>query len=81
MSNQINGKIVLGLDTKKSAAQINSDLKKLQNQLSQAAESITKWLSLNTVAARFISQTQNAIKELKQVDTLLTQIGNTNERL
>ena len=119
MSNQIDGKIVLGLDTKKSAAQINSDLKKLQNQLSQvkitgvldsslnnankkikstvnslqelgtafkgqmsqAAQSITKWLSLNTVVTRFISQTRNAIKELKQVDTLLTRIGTANERL
>ncbi|MDE5820159.1 MAG: hypothetical protein K2I07_12715, partial [Lachnospiraceae bacterium] len=119
MSNQIDGKIVLGLDSKKSAAQFNSELKKLQKilsqikltvafddslddanqklkntesslqrlgaafkeQMSQASQSITKWLSLNTVAALFISRTQNAIKELKQVDTLLTQIGNTNERL
>ena len=110
---------MLGLDSKKSAAQFNSELKKLQKilsqikltvafdeslddanqklkntesslqrlgaafkeQMSQASQSITKWLSLNTAAALFISQTQNAIKELKQVDTLLTRIGTANDRL
>ena len=72
---------MLGLDTQKSADQINSDLKKLQKQLSQAAQNFTKWLSLDTAAARLISQTQNAIKELKQVDTLLTRISTANDRL
>ena len=72
---------MLGLDTQKSAAQINSDLKKLQKQLSQAANNFTKWLSLDTAVTLFISRTQDAIKELKQVDTLLTQIGTANDRL
>lgn len=117
-----NDKIVLGLDIPKTAAQINSDLKKLNKQLSavripgslddslkdagqtlrrtensmrtidrlgasfrsqmsQAAESISKCLSLNTAAALFISQAQNAVKELRQVDTLLTQISVSSERL
>ncbi len=122
MISQNNDKIVLGLDIPKTAAQINSDLKKLQKQLSvvrmpgslddslkdadqmlkrtensmrtidrlgasfrgqmaQAAESISKFLSLNTAAALFISQAQNAVKELRQIDTLLTQISVSSGRL
>ncbi len=117
-----NDKIVLGLDIPKTAAQINSDLKKLNKQLSavripgsfddslkdagqtlrrtensmrtidrlgasfrsqmsQAAETISKCLSLNTVVTLFLSKTKNAVKELRQVDTLLTQISVSNERL
>ena len=52
-----------------------------QAQMTQAAQSISKWLSLNTVVSLFISQTQNAVKELRQVDTLLTQIGAINSGL
>lgn len=122
MTSQNNDKIVLGLDIPKTAAQINSDLKKLQKQLSvvrmpgslddslkdagqtlkrtensmrtidrlgasfrgqmaQAAESISKFLSLNTAAALFIFQTKDAVKELRQIDTLLTQISASSERL
>lgn len=122
MTSQDNDKIVLGLDIPKTAAQINSDLKKLQKQLSvvrmpgsfddslkdagqtlrrtensmrtidrlgasfrsqmsQAAETISKFLSLNTAAALFISQTKDAVKELRQIDTLLTQISASSGRL
>lgn len=117
-----NDKIVLGLDIPKTAAQINSDLKKLNKQLSavripsslddslkdagqtlrrtensmrtidrlgasfrsqmsQAAETISKCLSLNTVVTLFLSKTKNAVKELRQVDTLLTQISVSSGRL
>ena len=122
MTSQDNDKIVLGLDIPKTAAQINSDLKKLQKQLSvvrmpgslddslkdagqmlkrtensmrtidrlgasfrsqmaQAAESISKCFSLNTAVTLFLSKTKNAIKELRQVDTLLTQISASSEQL
>jgi len=122
MTSQDNDKIVLGLDIPKTAARINSDLKKLRKQLSavrmpgslddslkdagqtlkrtensmrtidrlgasfrsqmaKAAESISKFLSLNTAAALFISQTKDAVKELRQIDTLLTQISASSERL
>ena len=122
MSSQIDYKMVFGLDVPKTTAQINTDLKKVQRQLSdvkipgrldsslehadktlkntersmrsidqlgasfqsqmtQAAQSISKWLSLNTAVTYFISQTQNAVKELRQVDTLLTQIGASNNGL
>lgn len=122
MISQNNDKIVLGLDIPKTAAQINSDLKKLNKQLSavripsslddslkdagqtlrrtensmrtidrlgasfrsqmsQAAETISKCLSLNTVVTLFLSKTKNAVKELRQVDTLLTQISVSSGRL
>lgn len=122
MTSQNNDKIVLGLDIPKTAAQINTDLKKVEKRLSgirlsgtlddslkdtdqtlkstensmhmldklgasfrsqmaQASESLSKCLSLDTVVNRFISKTQNTIKELKQIDTLLTQISVSNERL
>lgn len=113
---------MLGLDTERTVAQINSDIKELQKQLSQinitgvldssfddadktlnntenslrglgrlgsafkeqmsqAAQSISQWLSLDTAVSYFISQTEDAIKELKQVDTLLTEISSINDRL
>lgn len=106
--------IVLGLDIPKTAAQINTDIKKMQSQLksidvktnidtdketegflrrlaklgtsfksqiSQAVQSFTKMFSLNSAVTRLVSETQKAISELKEIDTLLTSISITNDRL
>lgn len=50
-------------------------------QMAQAAQSITKLFSVDSVVSRLITQTQKAISELKEIDTLLTNISITNDRL
>ncbi len=52
-----------------------------QSQMTQAAQSISKWQSLNTAVTHLVSQTRDAVKELRQVDTLLTQISAANSGL
>ena len=52
-----------------------------KSQMAQAAQSITKLFSVSSVVSRLITQTQKAISELKEIDTLLTNISITNDRL
>ncbi|MDE6208456.1 MAG: phage tail tape measure protein [Lachnospiraceae bacterium] len=53
----------------------------LQTQLKEAAQSFTSWLSLSNAAKKIISETKEAISELKDVNTYLTQISKTNNSL
>ena len=75
-------------DTNRQIAELNSKntlitklVKNLKNQLAQVSGIFSEWLSLSTVAGNFISQTQNAVSELKEIDTLLTAISRTNSKL
>ena len=54
---------MLGLDTKKSAAQINSDLKKLQKQLSQVKFNVALDSSLDD-ADKKLKNAENSLQEL-----------------
>lgn len=67
--------------TENSMHMLNKLGASFRSQMAQAAESLSKWFSLNTAAGLFITKTRDAIKELKQADTLLTQISVSNKQL
>lgn len=53
----------------------------LRVQFQQAARSFTMWLSASTMVMKVISETREAISQLKEVDTILTEISKTNHAL
>lgn len=53
----------------------------LKDQLNQARQSFTQWMSVSTAVMLFVTQIKNAISELKEVDTLLTEISKANDSL
>ncbi len=52
-----------------------------QEQMTQAADSLSKKFSLSSAVTLLVSQTQNAISKLKTLHTLLTEISKTNNKL
>lgn len=52
-----------------------------RNQMKQAAQSFATWLSASTIVMTVISKTREAITELKEIDTLLTEISKANDSL
>lgn len=52
-----------------------------RNQMKQAAESFTQWISVSTAIMTLVHKTTQAIGELKEVDTLLTEISKANDKL
>lgn len=53
----------------------------LKVQFKQAAQSFTMWLSASTAVMRVISETREAFTELKEINTILTEISKANENL
>lgn len=53
----------------------------LRQQLKQAAESFAQWISVSSAIMLLVSKTKQAITELKEVDTLLTEISKANDNL
>ena len=53
----------------------------LRQQMKQAAESFTQWVSVSSAIMLVISKTKQAMTELKEVNTLLTEISKANENL
>lgn len=53
----------------------------LKVQFKQAAQSFTMWLSASTAVMRVISETREAYNQLKEVNTILTEISKTNHAL
>lgn len=49
-----------------------------KNQMSQAAESFTQWISISSGIMFLVSQTRNAITEIKELDNTLTEISKTS---
>ena len=88
----MNTKIVLGLDVPKTVAQINTDVRKLQKQLQKVETTGTLDTSptvkqINAQIASLHShlktnplftQIRQAVSELKEIDTLLNEIGRSN---
>ncbi len=91
----MNTKIVLGLDVPKTVAQINTDIRKLQKQLQKVETTGTldtgpTVKQINTQIASLhshlktnplFSQIRQAVSELKEIDTLLNEIGRSNTGL
>lgn len=49
-----------------------------KNQMAQAAESFTQWISVSSGIMFLVSQTKNAITEIKELDNTLTEISKTS---
>ncbi len=52
-----------------------------KDQMSQAAQSLTQMLSLSSAVMFLVSKAKSAISELKDVNTLLTEIGKADDTL
>lgn len=76
--NEINGKLKETENYMRGLGRLGVSLK---NQMSQAVSSFSMWLSASTLVMKFISQTKEAITELKNVNTYLTEISKTNHQL
>lgn len=71
----------LNLDTGLDNKTTDSFGKRLKEQLKQAAGSFRQWLSPASATSALIKQMKTAIAGLKEVNTLLTKIGNSNANL
>ena len=50
-----------------------------KDQMSQAAQSFTQWLSVSSGIMLLISKTKDAISEIKELDNILTEISKTSD--
>lgn len=50
-----------------------------KDQMSQAAESFTQWLSVSSGVMLLISKTREAVSEIKELDNILTEISKTSD--
>lgn len=50
-----------------------------RDQMSQAAESFTQWLSVSSGVMLLISKTREAVSEIKELDNILTEISKTSD--
>ena len=51
----------------------------LKDQMSQAAQSFTQWLSVSSGVMLLISKTKEAVSEIKELDNILTEISKTSD--
>lgn len=52
-----------------------------KDQWTQAADSFKTWLSASSAVMLVVSKTKEAVTELKEIDTILTEISKTNDKL
>lgn len=76
--NQINGTLKKTENSMRGLHRLGASLKE---QMSQAAQSFTQWLSISSAVMLIVSKTRNAISELKEINTLLTEISKANDKL
>ena len=55
--------------------------KNLRDQFSQAAQDFSQWLSISSAIMLVVSRMRDAVNELKEVNTYLTEISKANETL
>lgn len=53
----------------------------LKDQMKQASNSFTQWISVSSAIMGVVYSTKQAVSELKEVDTLLTEISKANDQL
>ncbi len=53
----------------------------LQSQFSQASKSLSQLLSLNSAVMSIVSKTKSAVTDLREINSILTAIGKTANRL
>ena len=76
--NEISSKLE---ETKNSMRGLHRLGASLKDQMSQAAQSFTQWLSVSSVIMLFVSKIRNAITELKEVNNIMTEISKTADQL
>lgn len=74
--NEINGKLKETENSMRGLHRLGTSLK---NQLTQAAESFTQWLSVSSAVMLMVSDTREAVTELKNLDSILTEISKTSD--
>lgn len=76
--NEINGILKKTENSMRGLHRLGASLK---DQISQAAQSFSQWLSVSSVVMFAVSKTKNAISELKEINTYLTEISKANDKL
>ena len=76
--NEINGKLKETENSMRGLGKLGANLR---NQFKQAAESFAQWLSVSSAIMLLVTKVKQAITELKEVDTLLTEISKANDKL
>lgn len=76
--NEINGKLKETENSMRGLHRLGASLK---DQMSQAAQNFTQWLSVSSAVMFGVSKTKDAIIELKGINTLLTEISKANDQL
>jgi len=76
--NEINGILKKTENSMRGLGLLGASLK---DQMTQAAQSFTQWLSVSSGIMLLVSKAKNAVSELKEVNTLLTEISKANDSL
>lgn len=74
--NEINGKLKETENSMRGLHRLGASLK---DQMSQAAQSFTQWLSVSSGIMLLISKTREAVSEIKELDNILTEISKTSD--
>ena len=76
------GKIQTGFkQNENSMRTLNKLGASLKDQMKQAANSFTQWISVSSAIMGVVYSTKQAVSELKNVDTYLTEISKANDQL
>ncbi|MCM1237502.1 MAG: phage tail tape measure protein, partial [Ruminococcus flavefaciens] len=76
--NEINGILKETENSMRGLGRLGASLK---DQMSQAAQSFTQWLSVSSAVMLLVSKIKNAITELKEVNSIMTEISKTADQL
>ena len=74
--NEINGVLKKTENSMRGLGRLGASLK---DQMSQAAQSFTQWLSVSSAVMLGVSKTKEAISELIELDSILTEISKTSD--
>ena len=74
--NEINGILKKTENSMRGLGRLGASLK---DQVSQAAQSFTQWLSVSSAVMLGVSKTKEAISELIELDSILTEISKTSD--
>lgn len=76
--NDINNKLKETQNSMRGLKKLGASLK---DQFSQAAQSFTQWLSVSSAIMLLVSKGRNAVNELKNINSILTEISKTADQL
>lgn len=74
--NEINGILKKTENSMRGLGKLGASLK---DQMSQAAESFAQWLSVSSAVMLGVSKTKEAVSELIELDSILTEISKTSD--